>query len=121
MTAAHIAPPSLCHDDVGAGSFGFRTACWLKALHPTAAVRSGLARLPPTRVVRHGDFVHVLYDVDRWRGAGVITREDVVARTRGALYAVEIRHELAIGHFVCETCDAAAHDEDELLRAMRTS
>lgn len=120
MTAATQFPCDPCQDDAGAGSFGFRTACWLKALHPTAAVRSGFSLLPPTRVVRHGDYVHVLYDVDGWSRAGTITREDVVARVRSALFAVDIAHELAIGHFVCET-GTAAHDGDELLRAMRTS
>ena len=95
------------------GGYGLRTACWLRARSPTECVRQSFETLPPTRVVRHGDYVHVLYDVDRWSGSGAITREDVVARLRAALFFDEIGHELALGHFVCET-DAATEDRDEL-------
>lgn len=94
----------------------FRTACWLRVRMPTVMLRLALQELPPTRVLRHRDFVHVLYDVDGWRAWGVIAREHVVARVRGCLFADAILHEIALGHFVCETNTACA-DRRELLRA----
>lgn len=114
-----ITPPDSC-GTTDAARFGFRTACWLRVLHPTTAVRTCFETLPATRTVRHGDYVHVLYDVDAWSTAGAITREDVVARLRSALFACEVSHDLALGHFLCET-GSAAHDGAEIDRAMRTS
>lgn len=106
-------------DDAEATQFGFRTACWMKIAYPTLGVRDVIAPLPQARVLRHGDFVHVLYDVDAWSRAGCITREDVVARLRNALFTQEISHEMALGHFVCES-DDPQEDADEIREALRS-
>lgn len=113
-------PPSdgnRCGTDEGT-RFGFRTACWLRIAFPTFAIRAVLAPLPQTRLLRHGDFLHVLYDVDAWSRAGCLTREDVVARLRSTLFTEDMSHDLALGHFVCETPDSV-HDNDEIRDALR--
>lgn len=116
-TPSHAATTT--RGDAEASQFGFRTACWMKISYPTLGVRDVIAPLPPARLLRHGDFVHVLYDVDAWSRAGCITREDVVARLRNALFTQEIAHEMALGHFVCESDDPNG-DADEIREAMRS-
>lgn len=86
--------------------------------HPTPAVRSALEPLPTVRVVRHGDFVHVLYHVDTWSKAGIITREDVVSRVRRRLLEDAMPGEMAIGHYICEGGETP-RDDEELREAMR--
>lgn len=101
--------------DAPTGRYGLRTACWLRASHATTpTLELALDGLPTLRLARHGDYVHVLYDVDAWREQA-LTRDDVVARVRAALFLAEIGHDLALGRFVCETDDRLL-DVEELKR-----
>lgn len=120
MVGKRITTPAPLFGPAPFGGFGLRTACWLKALLPTRSLRVALKGLPRTRVLRHGDFVHVMYDVDSWAASSAITREDVVARVRSALFAAEIGNEVALGHFVGET-DATTPDHEDIAHALGRS